>query len=1087
MTTVLPEGTVTVVFTDVEASTALRSALGDARASDLLEAHAATIRDLADRHDGTEVKALGDGFMLVFTSTRRALEFAVAAHRDLARKDLGPPDRPLRVRIGMHTGEVEARDGDLFGQAVHVAARVQAVARGGESLATDLVRALAGNVEGIAWEDRGEHELKGFDTPWTLHALTSAGPPSRDRPRPLVGRMRERKHLHRRLDDLAAGRGCLVFIEGAAGIGKTRLAEDLQQEATARGHRVLVARCSERQLSSPFGPWVDLLRAGIHDTDPDTLRNALGDAAGEIARVLPELRTMFPDIPLPMQLPADQEREFVLHSVMEFLARAAVDRPLVLVVDDLQWADESTLALIEHASPHLATHAVLVVGASRPTDGPAARLAADLVTHGLADHLRLAPLDRAEVADLLTAHAGSAAPSPVVASLHDRTGGNPYFLEELFTHLVDQRAVLDEDGTWVEDADLAASGLPDSIRLVLRDRLGRLAAEARPILAAAATLGRSSPLAHVGRLAGTAPGGLVESLDAAEQAGLLRTEPDPAGHTIVMFTHDLVRDAVLDELTHVRRQHLHQQAAEVLLEAVGDDRTRAAEIADHLLAAGDLADPDVTARTLVAAGEAALAAAAFADAQLAFERAVASGAGGNRQQADARRGIGYALRSTKGWEASRSHLMEALGIYEQVGDAGAIGELCVELSFELAWGYRVGEAFEVVDRGLAALTSLGADGSLDALQLAAGRSALLALAGDTAGAEDGIDEVLARLDGVADPLVRASTLRSIATASLQMVRMDTALAAQEEAVDLLRQQDDRWQLAEALGWLSVMRCATGLADGVPDLLDEQAALADRLGHASARMLLLRGRRYEAMVAGRLEEAQRLLAEDHQLCLDHDMPWADQALAMQAALAAVRGDHDRAEAWSLEAMRGEIGGAWAGPTVGLRATVLSLRGDAEGLRSLLKDHADLVDPYGPMTIGRASVHPPVVLALARVGELGAAAERYDVVRRLRDEHGTVLDLFALVPVDLAVAVAASCAGRGDEVGERLAAVRRFGETFEARMARAEVDAWESWLLRQAGTDEARADQLLRNAVDAYRRMGAHGLADGLVAADVPNGH
>ncbi|MDX1510863.1 MAG: adenylate/guanylate cyclase domain-containing protein, partial [Nitriliruptorales bacterium] len=139
----LPEGTVTVVFTDVEGSTALRSAVGDDRGHEILADHDDLVRKLLLEHGGTEVKALGDGFLLVFTSTRRAVEFGVGLQSSIERARLGPADRPLRIRIGMHTGEVVARDGDLFGQAVHAAARIQAKAVGGQTLVSDVVKALA--------------------------------------------------------------------------------------------------------------------------------------------------------------------------------------------------------------------------------------------------------------------------------------------------------------------------------------------------------------------------------------------------------------------------------------------------------------------------------------------------------------------------------------------------------------------------------------------------------------------------------------------------------------------------------------------------------------------------------------------------------------------------------------------------------------------------------------------------------------------------------------------------------------------------------------------------------------------------------
>src|SRR5438046_1675203 len=164
----LPEGPVTLLFTDIEGSTALRTTLGDADADELFREHDELIRQQVEENKGQDQKAaLGDGFLAVFVSTRRALACAIGIQRELDSFNLRV-SRALRVRIGLNTGEVASQDGQLSGEAVHAAARVCAEASGGQILVSDVTRQLAGTVADVTFHDTGEHHLKGLPEPWRL-------------------------------------------------------------------------------------------------------------------------------------------------------------------------------------------------------------------------------------------------------------------------------------------------------------------------------------------------------------------------------------------------------------------------------------------------------------------------------------------------------------------------------------------------------------------------------------------------------------------------------------------------------------------------------------------------------------------------------------------------------------------------------------------------------------------------------------------------------------------------------------------------------------------------------------------------------
>ena len=173
-----------------------------------------------------------------------------------------------------------------------------------------------------------------------------------DRP-PYVGRDAELAEVRRLLDQAVKGRGALVLIGGEPGIGKTRLADEILAEARQRGCLAVTGRCYETEGTPPFIPFVEMVEYSARVVPKATFREALGDAAPEVARLVPELRQMFPDIGPPTDLPPEQQRRFLFNNFLAFIERAARVVPHTVLVDDLHWADESTLLLVQHIAQHL--------------------------------------------------------------------------------------------------------------------------------------------------------------------------------------------------------------------------------------------------------------------------------------------------------------------------------------------------------------------------------------------------------------------------------------------------------------------------------------------------------------------------------------------------------------------------------------------------------------------------------------------------------------------------------------------------------------------------------------------------------------
>ena len=671
----------TIMMTDVVGSTALRRARGDRDADDILGLQAGIVNDKVREFGGGVRKSLGDGFLISFPSAVAAVRAATAIQRALDKHNTADPQRAVEIRIGLHTGPVTERDGDLYGQAVHAAARVMAEAVGGQILTSDEVRKHAELRVDWSFLDSGLFWLRGFPERWRLYEVswnhtsaatrTSAGPAPLT---PLVEREAELAILHQLIAEALAGHGRLALIAGEPGVGKSRLAAAIGDEAQARGMRVLIGHCVEMTGAAPYLPYVEIIEQAISNPrSPLALREALGDVAPEIARIAPALRRVFPDIPPPIELPPELARRYVWNSLSEFLSRAAQGQPLLLVLEDLHWADESTLLLTEYLAPLLPEMPVLVLGTYRDIEvdlqRPLARVIGELERRRLVEQVSLRRLSIDGLRAMLRALAGQRAPEQLARMIDRETEGNPFFVEEVYLHLVESGVLLDEHGRVRPDLRLDEASVPESIRLVLGQRLERLEVPTREVLVAAAVAGRIFASDLVGEVAGAGPDALVEAFDEAERAQLVKPGRDPGQ---LMFSHELIRQTLLSGVSVVKRERLHLQAANAISRRYSENLdAHAGDLAYHLSHAGRYGDRASLVHYLTIAGDRAFDAAAFDDAVRHFDHALSLMPNDDQLgHAQLLERLAMALRSVGRWDDALRTMNGALDRYEALGRDG---------------------------------------------------------------------------------------------------------------------------------------------------------------------------------------------------------------------------------------------------------------------------------------------------------------------------------------------------------------------------------------------------------------------------------
>jgi DNA-binding SARP family transcriptional activator len=425
-------------------------------------------------------------------------------------------------------------------------------------------------------------------------------PPAQQVPVPsevFVGRAAELAVLDAALT-ISPDSPAIVLVAGEPGIGKTRLVHEAAARAADAGCVVAWGRCDEGDGAPPFWPWVQIIRSLVRHPDAEPVRAAVAPFAPELAQLVPQVTELAGELPPPAPLDPASARYRFFDAVTGALAGLSQHRPVVVILDDLHWADPPSLQLTGYLARRLSGSNVRLVVTYRDLDPvPDAGLTEILAVlarePGRFD-LPLQGLTQEEVAQFVAHEAGGEQAAAIAAAVWNRTGGNPFFVGELIRLLVAEKALT--------DATANAARVPRAVRHVVARRMGRLPEATRELLTVAAVAGNDFDLMVVARAANLDLDRALDIVDVAVAAGLVTEQPGLAER--FRFSHALVHEAIYQELTQLRRARLHGVVADAL-EETGEDRAQPTEVAHHLYEAVPVTGP---ARAIVAAARASTAA-----------------------------------------------------------------------------------------------------------------------------------------------------------------------------------------------------------------------------------------------------------------------------------------------------------------------------------------------------------------------------------------------------------------------------------------------------------------------------------------------
>ena len=633
-----------------------------------------------------------------------------------------------------------------------------------------------------------------------------------------VGRARELGKFHELLDAAVSGRRQVLLLSGEPGIGKTRCADVFARIAEDCGALALWGRCHEEPGAPPYWPWVQVLREYIQSSSESELRLLTTAQAQDIAAIVPGLEVLAAHgdaRPPPDPVTSDHLRFRTFDAIAQFLISAAGRVPLVLILDNLHWADAPSLSLLEFLCQELARSRVLIIGTYRDVEvsrkGPLLSTLGELSRETAVERIRLTGLPQSSIADLAERVLGIALQRPAVDAIYQQTDGNPLFVLELLK-------VLQKEGA---DGGATPIGIriPDSVRETIGRRLSYLPQACNELLTVASVLGRYFATTDLSTVAQCEFKLVLASLEAATRAGLI--EAAGAGADGYRFTHALIREVLYDELPALERLKLHGRAGDALVDINRADLMPVLSgIAHHYYEAAPLGYSEQAVIFGLRAAERATQMCAYEDAIAHYDRVLATltlqvHEGDVRVvRVYFRKGCAYTLLgdTTLATEALLQGVKQAVNLRSP---------LLVDVITHLMWATSYGpqsHLVPVLERTLAALPE--GDSVVRAKALAALANALR-----STGAQTRIEPLTMKAVAMAERLSDADALCACIKLSIMALRVDprslqVRLSLGTQYLEAARRGGDDEALSDAYSWQVLHLLEAARPDELERLLSE---------------------------------------------------------------------------------------------------------------------------------------------------------------------------------------------------------------------------------------------------------------------------
>ena len=924
-------------------------------------------------------------------------------------------------------------------------------------------------------------------------ALTSAAPPAGETPETpppaerrhtarlnrvsrFVGRAVELRDLKRAVEGALAGRGGLVMVSGEPGIGKTRLAEEACVYARLGGAQVLAGHSYEAESAVPYTPFIEAIRTYVAGRPPDAVREELGEAASEVAKLVSEIRDVVPGLPATSRPAGEEERYRLFESVCSFLVGASRSIPIVLLLDNLHWADVPSLRLLEHLSRRLADSRLLVIGSYRDAElsrrHPLAEALVELRREPSFQLMVLRGLSLSEVQDFLegiTERQLEPSEQPLAAALYGETEGNPYFLEEVVRHMLETGGAFWEGGRWQLDrASVESLSIPEGIRALVDRRLSRLSETGTDVLTMAAVVGAQFAFGVLEHMTGLGEDDLLLALEAALEAQLVEQATARHGHAFYRFTHAVIRQSLYEGLSLPRRQRLHRRAAEAI-EAVYARNLgpHLPALALHYREAGDAADPARAVDYSVRAGDTALGVFAYEDAAVQWEAALdlleeAGDDDATRAMLLARLGDVHYVTGLD-YDRSTACLTKALALYERLGmtdqaarvharlgrnfssfpgyldipralrhqtaaeavlgarpPSGALGFLYAGRAASNHYRLRAAEGLQDAERAISLADEVGNERVRRHATVLLGT--LLADVGRSAEAMAVLRDNWAEADAANDVTAAFATTWVAATQAFRLADPETARQWCQRELDSPR-------ISQAPYWRRLLLDLLGRAEAITGDLEAARRTRDEAGVSRYAAPSI------ALFEGRLDDAARLWQQDradNRRTGDLYDEWTD--LLHIALLHRLQGRPEEAEALLVEALAISVDAGQPVPEVAARIELATFLADSDRagearehlgrIQELMADGEDWRGLHGRAARAEAAV-------LAAEGQPEPARERY----------AAAIETFHRLSLAWDEADARRRLGQlGRLVGDRTDAVREFAAALELFSRHGAGNAW-----------------------------------------------